>query len=197
MPRCCTQYCSTLSSEAAHVSAICFRETRVDTYFVSCFYFFFFRCSDPPTSITMFTTHKRRFEKRYEAFRTIPHPPPLTYEDYVRGTDFSTVASDDLVASATNCFRSAKGAIDWLLGAIVLECGDKPATALLEKRHDDDLFIPIRRQELLHLAKVCVHNLLFFHKLTSMGGVPQPSEKNTSVRLEFNAHKQYCTLSIV
>jgi hypothetical protein len=143
----------------------------------------------------MFTTHQQRFEKRYEAFRTIPHPPPLTYEDYVRGTDFSTVASDDLVASATNCFRSAKGSIDWLLGAIVVEGGDKPATALPEKRHDDDLYIPIRRQEILQLAKVCVHNLLCFHKLTSICG-PHPPEKSKSVRLEFNAHKQYCTLGI-
>lgn len=146
----------------------------------------------------MFTTHHKRFEKRFEAFRTLPHPPCLTYDDYVRGSDFSAIASDDLLASATDCFRSAKGVVDWLLGAIVVADGegDGLADELAEKRQDDDLYIPIRRQEILQLAKVCVHTSLFFHKLTAMGCGPQSSEKNTIFRLEFNHHKQYCTLSI-
>ena len=144
-----------------------------------------FICSTPPTSINTFTTHQKRFEKRFEAFRAIPHPPCLSYDDYVNGSDFSAVASNDSLASATNCFCSAKGEVDWLLGAIVLA----------GKRQNDDLCIPIRREEILQLAKVCVHNLLFFHSLTTMDCRDRPSDSNTTVRLGFNTHKQFCTLS--
>lgn len=123
----------------------------------------------------MFTTHRKRFEKRFEAFRSLPHPPCLTYDDYVSGSDFSACASDDLLASATNCFRSAKALVDWQLDAIVVTCGD-------------DLFIPMKRPEILQIAKVCVHNLLSIHKLSST------ENRSTSAWLEFNAHKQYCTM---
>ncbi len=140
-----------------------------------------FVCSDPPTSIETFTSHQKRFEKRFEAFRAIPHPPCLTYDDYVNGSNFSAVASNDLLASATTCFRSAKGEADWLLGAIAVEGGDSPA----------DFYIPIRKEN-LQLAKVCVHNILFFQSLDCRD---HPSDSNTNVRLEFNTHKQFCTLS--
>lgn len=107
------------------------------------------------------------------------------------GSDFSTCVSDDLLASATNCFRSAKALVDWLLDAIVVTCGDEPANESEEKRQGDDLFIPMKRPEILQIAKVCVHNLLSIHKLSSIGCGSQLTEETW---LEFNTHKQYCTL---
>lgn len=152
-------------------------------------------CSDPPASITMFTTHQQRFEKRFEAFSTLPQPPSLSYEDYIRGSDFSAVQSKDLLASATDCFRSGKGVVDWLLDVVVPESCDGSTIDETEKRKDDDFYISIRREEIMAIAKVCVTNSLFLHKLASMSGCKQKSGKSR-VALEFKAHKLYCTLSI-
>ena len=143
----------------------------------------------------MFTTHTKRFDKRFEAFRALSYPPSLSYDDYVKGSDFSIVKSNDLLASATDCFRSAKDLIDWLLDVISLESQDKSIFDLAEKRQDDDLYISIRREEVLQLAKICVHNSLYLHKLKSVGNWAKASTENDA-RLEFNAHKQYCTLTV-
>mmetsp|Transcript_26275 Transcript_26275/g.47654 ORF Transcript_26275/g.47654 Transcript_26275/m.47654 type:complete len:608 (-) Transcript_26275:185-2008(-) len=149
---------------------------------------------DPPASITMFTTHQKRFEKRFEAFSTLYQPPSLSYEDYVRGSDFSSVQSKDLLSSSTDCFRSGKGIVDWLLNVVVVESCDGSTIDKTDKRKDDDLYISIRREEIMALAKVCVTNSLFLHKLASA----KAGQKNasTSVAVEFKAHKQYCTISI-
>ncbi|KAL7548543.1 hypothetical protein ACHAWF_011828 [Thalassiosira exigua] len=146
--------------------------------------------AEPPTSITMFTTHQRRFDERFEAFSTLPQPPRLSYEDYVRGSDFSAVQGKDLLASASDCFRAAKGVVDWLLDAIVSEECDESTIDRNEKRRNDDLYLSIRRAEIMAYAKVCVSNSLFLHKLASS----KPGSGSAS--LAFEAHKQYCTFSI-
>jgi len=151
---------------------------------------------DPPASIRMFTTHQKRFEKRFEAFSTLYQPPSLSYDDYVRGSDFSAVQRKDLLASATDCFRSGKGIVDWLLDVIVVEGTNKTEVNGTVKRNDDDLFISIRREEIMSLAKVCVTNSLFLHKLASITDSGK-DPGNSNVSLEFNAHKQYCTMSII
>jgi hypothetical protein len=148
-------------------------------------------CSDPPASMTMFTTHQKRFEKRFEVFLTLPQPPSLSYEDYVRGSDFSAVASKHLLSSAADCFQCAKGVIDSLLDAIVSE-----GCAADSTRRDDDLYVSIRRQEILQIAKVCVANSLFLHKLASTEGSELRSGER-SASLEFKAHKLYCTFIIL
>jgi hypothetical protein len=154
-----------------------------------------FDCSDPPTSMTMFTTHHQRFEKRFEVFHALPQPPSLSYKDYVKGSDFSAVASEDLLSSAADCFRSAKGAVDSLLNVIVSleECAEDDAINLM--RRDDDMYISIRRQEVLQIAKVCVTNSLSLHKMASMES-SELSSQNRQVSLAYKAHKHYCTLII-
>ena len=143
----------------------------------------------------MFTTQKKRFKKRFEAFRTLPQPPSLSYEDYLRGSDFSSVQSVDLLASASECFRSGKGVVDWLLDVVVAESVDDQAVNKTEQRKHNDLYISIRREEIMALAKMCVTNSLFLHKLSSVVASGKKSESH-QVALEFKAHKQYCTLSI-
>lgn len=141
----------------------------------------------------MFTTHQKRFEKRFEAFSTLPQPPSLSYEDYVRGSDFSSVQSKDLLAAAADCFRLGKGVVDWLLDVVVSESCDSSTIDVTQKRRDDDLHVSIRREEIMALAKLCVTNSLFLHKLTSktVGG------QNSGIVAfeEFKVHKQYCTFS--
>jgi len=155
-----------------------------------------FNYSEPPASIKMFTTHQKRFEKRFAAFSTMPQPPSLAYDDYVQGSDFSAVQSKDLLKSATECFRTGKGVVDWLLDVVVSPDNGSTINET-EKRRDDDLYIPIRRDEIMALAKVCVTNSLFLHKLGTMNG----SEKKNSGDgikgcLEYKTHKLYCTFSI-
>lgn len=143
----------------------------------------------------MFTTHQKRFEKRFEAFSTLPQPPRLSYDDYLRGSDFSSVESELLLASATDCFKSGKGIVDWLLDVVVPESCDKSTIDSAEKRRDDDLYISIHREEIMALAKVCVSNSLFLHKLASKKG-GKPSSEDNNVSMEFKTHKLYCTLRI-
>ena len=147
----------------------------------------------------MFTTHQKRFEKRFAAFSTMPQPPSLAYEDYVQGSDFSAVQSKDLLKSATECFRSGKGVVDWLLDVVVCEktYNNGSTTNETEKRRDDDLYIPIRRDEIMALAKVCVTNSLFLHKLGTMNGSENKnSGEGIKGSLEFNTHNLYCTFNI-
>jgi len=125
----------------------------------------------------------------------MPQPPSLAYEDYVQGSDFSAVQSKDLLKSATECFRSGKGVVDWLLDVVV--CEKTTTTNETEKRRDDDLYIPIRRDEIMALAKVCVTNSLFLHKLgTMIGSEKKSSGDGIKGSLENNTHRLYCTFSI-
>ncbi len=150
--------------------------------------------SNPPTSLTMFTTHRKRFEKRFEAFQGLSQPPHLSYEDYVKGSDFSVVNNRDLLSSAVECFRIGKNAIDRLLESILEKDVETSSIDTTEKRRDDDLYISVHREEVRALAKVCVTNSLSLHKLQSI--VEKQNESESEVLLEFNTHKQYCTLTI-
>lgn len=143
--------------------------------------------SEPPPSITMFTSHQTRFEKRFESFAMLPQPQPLSFEDYERGSDFSAVRREDLLQSAGDCFRSCKGVIERMLQVVV---ADEDGIDITKKRRNDDLYISIRREEAMALTKVCVANSLFLHKLSLT-----PSTVN-EVSLEFTAHKEYCTLNL-
>lgn len=145
----------------------------------------------------MFTTHQKRFDKRFEAFGTLSQPPKLSYDDYVRGSDFSNVQSKDLLASALECFKQGKDVIDFLLSVIVSGDCDKSTINVTEKREDNDLYIPIHRNEIMALAKVCVTNTLFLHKLASIvSGEKDSNSISNSAKLEVQAHKLYCTFNI-
>ena len=148
--------------------------------------------SDPPKSITMFTTPQIRFQKRFEPFSILPQPQPLSYEDYAQGSDFSAVRSEDLVRSAGDCFRQCKSVIERLLQVVVV--GGTSASSevidMTKQRRNDDLYISIRREEAMALLKVCVQNSLFLHKLS------MSSAAGMKVCLEFSSHKQYCTLNL-
>ena len=149
--------------------------------------------SDPPKSITMFTTPQIRFQKRFEPFSILPQPQPLSYEDYAQGSDFSAVRSEDLVRSAGDCFRQCKSVIERLLQVVVVvetSTTNEEVIDMTKQRRNDDLYISIRREEAMALAKFCVQNSLFLHKLS------MSSAAGMKVCLEFSSHKQYCTLDL-
>lgn len=147
---------------------------------------------DPPASMTLFTTHRKRFERRFEVFGNLPQPPSLSFDDYETGSDFSAVNGRDLIASARDCFRMGKSVVDRLLD-VILPCDTPAALSGIEQRKDDDLFVSIRREEIMALAKVCVSNSLFLLKLeTALEGL-KPAEEISS--LTFDTHKAYCTVT--
>lgn len=144
---------------------------------------------EPLATMTFFTNHERRFEKRFEVFSQLPQPPSLSYDDFKKGSDFSAVNSKDLIASAMDCFRTGKSAVDRLL-EVILPSDTDIVPVITEQRKNDDLYVSIRREEVMALAKVCVSNSLFLIKLDkSMGG----QKAKEMVTLVFDAHKEFCT----
>lgn len=127
-----------------------------------------------------FTSNERIFEKRFEAFAGIQQPPPLNYEDYVKGSDFSKVTQKDLLSSTAECFTMSKSMVDRLLTQIQLI---------------DSNYLPIQVDELNQLAKVCIGNSIYLQKLQQVidigGGKAKPK-----VVLDLKTHNQFCTIKI-
>lgn len=128
-----------------------------------------------------FTSQKKRFEKRYEAFAIIMTPQPLTYDDFERGYSYTNVSQTELIFSATECFKASKAVVDKLLSLL----GDS----------DDDCSAPIRKQEVMNIAKVCVGNSLFLHKLSRQ--VQNDGRVEGTVSFDFEAHREFCTIKII
>eukprot|EP00539_Tryblionella_compressa_P001162 CAMPEP_0178733116 /NCGR_PEP_ID=MMETSP0744-20121128/622_1 /TAXON_ID=913974 /ORGANISM="Nitzschia punctata, Strain CCMP561" /LENGTH=225 /DNA_ID=CAMNT_0020385275 /DNA_START=183 /DNA_END=860 /DNA_ORIENTATION=- len=125
-----------------------------------------------------FTSNQRIFEKRYEPFAAIQQPPPLSYDDYLKGSDFSKVPQKDLLASTSECFNVSKSMIEKLLAQI-------PTT--------DPSYLPIQEDELRQLAKVCVGNSIYLQKLKQIIG---EGTTKASVSIDVNTNKQFCTIKI-
>merc|ERR1712032_1198764 len=65
-----------------------------------------------------FTTHKTRFQKRFEIFQFIDYPPYLSYDDYKEMSDFRSVSQTDLLSSTTAYFRKGKAILDRIITMI-------------------------------------------------------------------------------
>jgi len=128
-----------------------------------------------------FTSHRMRFEKRYEAFSIFTTPQPLTYDDFEHGYSYANVSQQALIASATECFKDSKVIVDKLLSQLP----DK----------GDDCYAPIRKQEVMNIAKVCVGNSLFLHKLSKQ--VQNGGKAKGTVTFDFEAHRAFCTIKIM
>lgn len=126
-----------------------------------------------------FTTYKRIFEKRFEVFSGIHQPPPLSYEDYMKGSDFSKVAQRDLLASTADAFRLSKSMIDRLL--------------LMIPNINPD-FLPAKEDELRQLNKICVGNSIYLQKL--MQAIQRKEEAGTRVAIDMAANSEFCTIKI-
>lgn len=128
-----------------------------------------------------FTSKERVFEERFRAFSVIRQPPPLVYEQYVQGSDFSSVLPEELQQSTAEWFQSCKRAIEHLQNTTF------PSV--------DAEYAPIRESELKSLLKVCVGNSVYLHKLRQ---VLQDPSSASSVRVEFDTktHDQYCTIKL-
>ena len=126
-----------------------------------------------------FTTHRERFQKRFESFQLIKQPPPLIYDDFLKGSDFSAVSQDELLTSTTDCFKATKSAID----KILVQIGEIDAN-----------YCSIRKDDAMKLAKVCIGNLLFLHKFSC--NIHTNDSRSFEVKFDFAAHKQFCSIQL-
>ncbi len=126
-----------------------------------------------------FTTYERIFEKRFEVFMGIQQPPPLTYEDYVKGSDFSKVTQKDLLASTADAFRLSKSMIDRLLVQVPLM---------------DPNYLPAKKEELQELNKVCLGNSIYLQKLMQI--IHRKEESKARVAIDTTTNVEFCTIKI-
>jgi len=126
-----------------------------------------------------FTTNQRIFEKRFEVFSGIIQPPPLGYEDYLKGSDFSKVSQRDLLASTGDSFRMSKSMIERLLTQIPLI---------------DPNYLPAQEAELKQLAKVCVGNSIYLQKLIQV--IDGKGESEARIAIDTTTNSEFCTIKI-
>lgn len=130
-----------------------------------------------------FTTTKKIFHKRFECFHQFNQPPPLSYDDFQKGTDFSSVSSNDLIASATDCFKTCRSALDEM-------------TKKLD--NDDNRFAAnygMNREEIKKVTKVCIANSLALLKLSQ--SITRGDIGSCKIEFDFTTHKQYCSINVI
>jgi hypothetical protein len=126
-----------------------------------------------------FTTFQKIFEKRFEVYQNVRQPPPLSYEDYLRGSDFSRVSKADLLQSTLDLFQACKATVEKMLEALSLL---------------DPLYAPITETEARALLKVCVGNIVYLHRLQQI--VKSPRQDHVAVVFDFASHDEFCTIKL-
>ena len=126
-----------------------------------------------------FTSKERIFEKRFEAFAPIQQPPPLFYDDFLQGSDFSKVPQSDLLASTSECFNVSKSMVDKLLSQL---------SSL------DAVFISVQEADLRCLAKVCIGNSVYLQKLRQT--VQSNGKASVGVSFDLDTHGEFCTIKL-
>jgi hypothetical protein len=127
-----------------------------------------------------FTSEERIFEKRFEAFLAVQQPPPLQYNDYLQGSDFSKVPQNDLLVSTSECFNTSKAYVDKLIAQI--------------PTMDID-FLPMQENELRRLAKVSIGNSIYVQKLRQKVDATT-GKADGAVSFDVETHNQFCTMKI-
>mmetsp|Transcript_18875 Transcript_18875/g.44104 ORF Transcript_18875/g.44104 Transcript_18875/m.44104 type:complete len:772 (-) Transcript_18875:85-2400(-) len=123
-----------------------------------------------------FTSRQTIFENRFSVFESIRHPPPLTFQDYLEGSDGSNISVEEMCQSATEVFKTCRALIESVLNDI----GSVNAT-----------FAPVQEMEARSLLRVCVGNSVYLMKLNQLaaGG---DTGKQVKFEFDFEAHKEFC-----
>lgn len=104
-------------------------------------------------------------------------PAPLTYSDFLVGSDFSTVKQADLLSATTESFSAAKVTV----------------VDMLAKCEAFDL-IAMKEEELKSLAKVCVGNAVYVVKLSQQ--VRGEEKASGKVVFDFETNSEFCIIKI-
>jgi hypothetical protein len=126
-----------------------------------------------------FTTNEIRFSKRFQPFACAATPKPLTYNDFLVGSDYTKVKQSDLLAATADSFTSAKVNVDMMLTKY----------AQLDSWS-------ITEEKMRALAKVCVGNSVYLMKLSRQvndGG----SAIDENVHFDFDTNVEFCIIKLV
>lgn len=125
-----------------------------------------------------FTSNEMMYQKRFEPFIGIHQPPLLTYDDFVKGSDFTKLTQDNLVSASSDSFGVSKSLID---------------QAMVHITKVDSDFLPVQVQEMKQLSKVCVGNSIYLQRLKQLtaGG-----KTDAKVTVDTSTHKQFCTIKL-
>lgn len=104
-------------------------------------------------------------------------PAPLTYNDFLAGTDCSTVNQADLLSATAESFSAAKVTV----------------VDMLAKYEALDL-ITVKEEELKSLAKVCVGNAVYVIKLLQQ--VRGEDKASGKVVFDFESNSEFCTIKL-
>lgn len=127
-----------------------------------------------------FTTPEKLFARRFEMFQRIRRPAPLSYADYVSGTDASEITQEHLVSSASELFQACRSTVERVLEALT---------------HLDPIYVPISEEECRSLLKVCISNIVFVDRLRRY--VSAPSEQPPKIQFDFETHDEFCIIKLV
>lgn len=129
-----------------------------------------------------FTSMEKIFDKRFDIFGGIQQPPPLTYQDFVDGNDFSNVPQNELLQTISEGFRLCRTFFDQILQ----DANYKPAM--------DSLYAPVSESELRALMKVCLGNSVYVQKLRQM--IDNGDFASAKTVIDFSSHDQFCILKV-
>ena len=129
-----------------------------------------------------FTTTKKIFHTRFECLHQFNQPPPLTYDDFQKGTDFSSVSSNGLIASATDCFKTCRSVLDEMTKKL-----DTNNTTF-------GVNYGMSREEIKKVTKVCIANSLALLKLSQ--SITRGEIGLCKVEFDFTTHKKYCSINV-
>uniref|UniRef100_A0A7S3QCU7 Uncharacterized protein n=1 Tax=Chaetoceros debilis TaxID=122233 RepID=A0A7S3QCU7_9STRA len=131
-----------------------------------------------------FISNELNFSKRFESFKLIRRPEPLAFADFSKGTDFTAVAPETLLSSASEMYKTARSLLENING--------KSA----QKQIKDD-YSSISNEDATKLIKVCIGNSLFLHKLSQIQtGTTEKSLDSHDVKFNFSSSTQFCTINI-
>lgn len=126
-----------------------------------------------------FTSHELCFNKRFESFQAIKQPAPLTYGDFVQGTDFTSVAPANLISSSTECFKTCRNLLE---------------KAIADGTLVDANYCCVSKEDAMSLVKICIGNSLFLHKFVQQHG-DSGNSCDQKVTFDFST-AQFCTVKI-
>lgn len=128
-----------------------------------------------------FTTLERIFEKRFEVFGAIRQPPPLSYQNFLEGNDFSQVPSNDLLQTVSEGFQYCRASIEHILQDAV-------------RQTIDPMYAVMPEVELRSLLKVCIGNSVYVQKLRQI--VEGGGAATAKAVFDFESHSQFCIIKV-
>ena len=142
--------------------------------------------SKPPNH--EFTSNEINFQKRFESFYQIHQPPVLRYDDFVQGSDYSSIDAKLLISSTMDLFKDCR--VQWT-----------KLKKMLEDKTIEMDYSCITMDDINNGIKVCVTNSLHLLKLSKFilekkEGDNLPVVSKNAVTFQFDIDAHYCCIHV-